>query len=75
MKIFPDGLDHEVLRSQWLGWTESLQAQIFLDKQCLREQNLLGLSKWLRKPTRYSVFLVCECVCFLCVSENLHVFK
>lgn len=22
-----------------------------------------------------SVFLVCESVCFLCVSENLHVFK
>ena len=72
MRLFPDGLAHEVLRSQWLRWTEALQAQIFLDKQCLREQDLLGLSKWLGRPSTetLSVFLVCECVCFVCVFQR-----
>lgn len=70
MKLFPDGLDHEVLRSQRLGWTQSLQAQIFLDKQCLREQNLLGLSKWLGKPSRYSLYFLCVSACVFCVFQR-----
>ena len=46
MRLFPGGLARKVLRSQRLGWTESLQAQVFQENQCLKESNLLELSKW-----------------------------
>ena len=72
MRLFPDGLAHEVLRSQWLRWTEALQAD-FPGQAVSQGAGSPGAFKMAGKAI-YRDTLCISCVS-VCVSENLHNFE